>query len=187
MSYLPETKAALVRGDRVGQAILVELMIASGPQRYFNGVRRLRAGGREWLGLGDMLSISGLEQPAGGTAPPTTFTLSGVTPDMIAAARNGSVEVKNRPVTVYLQFVGEARPLDEPLALWAGIMDTLKFAGSGPSDRRIVLTAETLFVRRRRAPFGYYTDADQQARFPGDRGMEFTAALVNKTVPWLYQ
>jgi hypothetical protein len=40
-------------------------------------------------------------------------------------------------------------------------------------------------VDRVRAPWGLYSDTDQRARWPTDRGFEFVASLIWKTVSWL--
>ena len=119
------------------------------------------------------------------SAPVATFKLSGVDDNLIAIAVNSASEVTGNPCTVYLQFLSSAGvPLDDPIAIWAGTMDTLTFQ-AGVKDQAITLTAETLFVDRVRAPFGLYSDTDQRARWPGDRGFEFVASLIFKTVNWL--
>lgn len=182
---LPGTVAELAAGHRVQAATLFEFEFTSATQRFWDGHGYLTAAGEDWLGFGQMGSVSGLEQSRGMSAPMTTFKLSGVDDNLIAIAVNSASEVTGNPVTVYLQFLNSAGvPLDDPIAIWAGTMDTLTFQ-AGVRDQAITLTAETLFVDRVRAPFGLYSDTDQRARWTGDRGFEFVASLIFKTVNWL--
>lgn len=182
---LPTVVKELAAGHRVQAATLFLFEFASGPQRYWDGQGYLTAAGEDWLGFGELGSVSGLEQSRNMGAPQTTFRLSGVDSNLLAIAVNSSSEVTGRPCSVYLQFLSAAgEPLDAPYALWAGTMDTLSFQ-AGTASQTITLTAETLFVDRVRTPFGLATDTDQRARWPGDRGFEFVASLIFKTVSWL--
>jgi hypothetical protein len=101
-------------------------------------------------------------------------------------------EVKGRTVTVFIQFFGAAddadpdnqRPLDNPYAIWSGrcLKPTFTFGEDG--ERSVRVSAESLFSLRSRPRYAMYTDSDQRQRFPGDRGFEFAATLVNKVVTW---
>ena len=182
---LPETVSALAAGHRVSVATLFEFEFSSSTARFWDGIGYLTANGHDWLGFGEMCSVSGLEQSRGMGAQRTTFTLTAVDDNLIAIAVSSASEVTGNPCTVYLQFLSSAGvPLDSPVAIWAGTMDTLTFQ-AGVKDQAITLTAETLFVDRVRAPHGYYTDTDQRARWSGDRGFEFVASLLFKIVSWL--
>lgn len=182
---LPDTVAALAGKNRVSVATLYEFKFASSTRRFWNGLGYLTAGGEEWQGAGKIISISSMEQARGMTAPQASFTLTGASDDLIAFAANSEAEVKGYPCAVYLQFLGGPfQTLDDPIAIWTGVMDLMSFR-AGVRNQSITLTAESLFDRRARAPFGYMTDTDQQMRWPGDRGMEFMALLINKTVKWL--
>lgn len=194
MGHLTPVQEALARGDTVPVTVLVELEFASSTQRFRDGIGLLTTSdGRTWIGLTSpdtgisLLSMSGLSQAQNAAAPTGTLTLSGVTQEILDIAVSSESEVKDRPMTAYLQFLtDDGAPLGDPVAFYSGLMDVMSFAGSGPRDRTISVTVESLFVNRIRSPFSYYTDRDQQGRFSGDRGMEFTASLISKTVPWLY-
>ncbi len=182
---MPETVAALAAGHRINVAGLFEFEFASSTQRYWDGLRWQTFGAYEYLGAGQLIGVSGLGQARGLQANPVTFTLSGVDDDLIAIAADSAAEVTNRRCAVYLHFLTEAgMPLDSRVAIWVGRMDVMTFS-IGVERQAITLSAESLFIKRKRAPHGYQTDADQQVRFPGDKGFEFMAMLRNKTVKWL--
>lgn len=183
---MPETVRAMSEGSRVSVGRLFEFQFLSETLRFWDGVRDLTTNDdRVWQASGSVISVSGLEHRPNMGASPATFTMSGVQNELIAFASGNQQQVVGRPCAVFLQFLNEDRtPLDNPIAIWAGNMDTLSFnAGSG--EQTISLTAETLFVERTRAPYGLMTDRDQQTRFPGDTGMVFMPKLINKSTTWL--
>lgn len=182
---LPSVVRELAAGNRVAVAALFEFEFLSGTQRFTDRQGYLSVDGHDWLGVGKLLSVSGLEQSRGMSAPQATFTLSGVDAFLLNVAANGSSEATGRPCCVYIQFLNaNSEPLDQKIAIWPGIMDIVSLSAS-LGWQTISLTAETLFVDRIRAPWGLQTDTDQQARWPGDRGFEFMSSLIFKTVNWL--
>lgn len=185
MSAFSDTAAAALAGRTVRVAQLVLLDFATDPQRLWLGHGLLNAGGHQWSGLGELGSISGIENPMGGTAPVTTLGLSGVEPVHVEKALNASSEVKGRPAIVYLQFFDELwQTLDDPYAIMTGTMDRISIAASGTETRTVEVTVEWLFTRRAIPPFGMLSDRDQKSLYPGDRGLEQMAAMQNKSVEW---
>jgi hypothetical protein len=193
MGFFPNTIAAKLAGRTVAATLLVFMDFRDTPRRFWTGFGTLNAGGHEWMGTGDLISIDGLDQPLGTAAPKMTFQLSGIDSGLVTLARQASDRVKDRRVTVYIQFFdvtptdAGTQPwstLDQPYAVATGIMDQMTFSAQGPSERGITLTAESPWVNRRRPAYGLYTDRDQNARFPGDRGLEQVPNLVQKTIRW---
>lgn len=190
MSLFPETIKAALGGRTVRASFLVFFDFATTPMRIWTGSGRITAGGSDWFGLGQLGSISGLEQAVNGEAPETTFVLSGINSEIMSLARyEWADEAKDRLAKVLIQFHNKEddRPLelfDAPYAIWAGRMQVPRFELQGPITRRITVSAESLFSLRSRPSFSQYTDADQKSRFAGDRGFEFVPGLTNKTVTW---
>jgi hypothetical protein len=192
MSFFNETVDAYVAKRSIAGSLLIFMDFKDAPRRWWPGFGDIVAGGQTWQGTGELLSVEGLEQPQGTSAPQTTFTLSGVDAAIITLARQASDRVKNRRVIVYVQFF-QAEPeageeawsnLDAPAAIWTGRMDQIRYAASGVGSRSITVTAESLWVNRSRPAFGLFTDRDQNARFAGDRGLEQVSDLVSKSVRW---
>lgn len=193
MGFFPQTIAAKLAERQVGAALLCHMDFRDLPRRWWIGFGPLLAGGHEWIGTGELIQIDGLEQPIGTVAPKTTFELSGIDPTLVMLARNASDRVKDRRCTVYIQFfdvtpddasVAPWSTLDQPFAVWSGVMDQMTYSAQGPSQRSISLTAESLWTNRRRPAYGLYTDRDQNMRFPGDRGLEQVVSLVSKQCRW---
>lgn len=185
MAALPSIVRAALAGEVIRVAPLVFLDYTSGAVRCWAGAGDRVFGGQTWLGLGDLGSISDIEQPVNGTAPQVTLTLAGVKPEWVPRVRNAQAEVKNRTCIIYLQhFDADWQPLDTPLAVFTGLMDTITIEAPDAMTRKVTLTVEWLFARRGIAPFAYLTDEDQRGLFAGDRGLEFMASMQNKSVVW---
>ena len=63
----------------------------------------------------------------------------------------------------------------DPSPLWAGLMDTMAVVDG--AEPRVSLACESRLVDLERAEVRRYTDADQQAEYPGDRFLEDVPAL----------
>ncbi len=196
MSLFPETIAADLAGKRVNACFLVKLDFTTKPVLLWLGESGpLKTNdGAIWQGLGKLGSISGVEQAVNGDAPEMAFTLSGVDAEVVRLAREEyDAEVKGRMVYVLVQFFGvddpadtdNQRPLDLPFPIAAGRCLRPEFSLDRESgDNSVTIKAESLFSLRSRPRYSMYTDADQQRRFPGDRGFEFVGTLINKVVTW---
>lgn len=204
MGYFPDTIAAYLAGAKVQAEWLVHFDFTSEPMFLrLGGKGPLRTlNGQIWQGLGDLGSISGIEQAVNGQAPQATFTLSGIDADITRLALDSfTAEVKGRLGKVFIQYFGvddpddpdNQRVLDNPYAVWGGRFLQPSFRHEEDGSRSVTISAESLFSLRSRPQYATYTDSDQRARFPadpenpddpGDRGFEFVPSLVSKVVTW---
>ena len=67
--------------------------------------------------------------------------------------------------------------------IFDGRMDTIEIVDGGPTAT-ITMKVENRLRDLERARVRRYTDADQQARFPGDSGLEYVLALQEIDIPW---
>ena len=184
MAFFNATQAALAAGRTVFAARLVHFDFAERPMHAWEGVGPLELDGATWLGLALIGSIGEIPVAVNDEAGSVDFTLSGVSPEIVARARD-SASVRGREVTIYGQMFGEdLQPADAKYMLAELEMDVMSYAGTGPNDRRIRLTAESIWADRNGAAQALYSDRDQQLRFPGDLGCALVAALKNKRVDW---
>lgn len=189
----------VLRQGQIGGAALVHMAFKDSPQRWWTGFGDLDAGGHRWKGLGDLINISPIETTYDLSAQPVTFTLA-ATPELMAKALNAKDQVRDRAVRVYLQlFAVEAQvdvtpggqeiqrgqPLGSPLPMFVGTMQRMPWSATGPTQRTLQLEAEGLFYRRNAPPRGRWTDADQKARWPGDKGLSRLPLYVNYEPRWV--
>lgn len=182
---LTATTAAALAGETVRCAELVFFDFTSGQYRIWRGYGDLIAGSYLWKGLGDVGAISGLDAAINGAAPESTIVLSGVTPNISEAAAKSFNEARGRAMTVYLQFfTATGVLLDTPLPIAILTMERIEVQFTGPALRNVTVHAESMFTARGFPPHGWLSDRDQQARYPGDRGLERMAILQQHAVTW---
>lgn len=186
MSFLSSTALAAVSKNQVKLALLALFDFVDDPRRYWTGLGPLDTlDGAVWDGTGGLGSISGLNVPIGTVAQQVSFALSGVDARVAKLARRQSDLVKGRAVTVFVQiFKDDWQPLGLPLHVWSGDLDVMDWDQDEGGSFVVKVSAESIWASRRKSPFGFYTDADQQARSPGDRGLELMASLPGKTITW---
>ncbi len=187
----------VLRSGRIGQAALVWMDFAGGAKRWWTGFGTLETGGHVWEGLGDLIGISPIETSYGLSAQPVTFTLA-CTPEMLAKAINARHEVRDRTVMVYQQLfaieamaaftanggeIQRGQPLGTPWVMFSGTMQRMPWRATA-EQRTLTLECEGLFFRLNAPPRGRWTDADQKARYPGDRGFERLPIYVNYETGW---
>ena len=183
----------LLRSGRIAEAVLVHMEFSVTPKRWWTGFGDLQVAGQTWQGLGDLISISEISTAYQVSAEQVTFEVA-ATPEMLTMALNAKARVRDRPVTVYLQLfateditVGEiggeaiigGQPVGSPMALYSGTMHRMPWGAEGPGKRTIQIECEGNFFRRNQPPRGRWTDADQKAIYPGDRGFERLALYAN--------
>lgn len=176
----------MLRDGRIGQEMLVFMNFLDGPKRWWTGFGDLDVGGHRWLGVGDLIDISPIETTYSVSAEQVTFQMA-ATAELVALSLASRARVRDRAVRVYLQYflLGESflygddqilvesgQPLASPLSIFSGTMQGMPWEMNGPNSRSISLECEGLFFRRNAAPRGRWTDADQKARWAGDRGLE---------------
>lgn len=155
---------------------------AGGVLRLWTGLGTIVWDSQTWYGAGTLLGVSGVDETVDLRAATLTVTLSGMPPEIIAAAltyakhgADGKLyfgafdETTQAAIAPYLVFSGR---LDVPAIQTSGDNVTVSVAYE---SRMIAL--EIPKTRR-------YTDQDQKITYPEDRGFEYVAALQDAAIPW---
>lgn len=145
------------------------------------GVNVFDEGGQIYRGLGELRALPAFNQLLNGVAERVEFTVSGVAGEILEIAQGADAEqIQRKRVDVGYGF------MDERWALLGGVHWAARYIAdilvidqqpSGPGDpivRTVALSCGTRFTGRRRPSYAYFSDQDQQARFPGDRFCEYT-------------
>jgi len=186
MGFFNAVIAAFSEGHRPHAALLVEHDFPYGMARNWTGIGTLHLYDVDWIGCGDLVKMSDLGFGADDAAQPFTMTLSGVNPQFTIEARTMPT-ARNRSQKIWLQFFDpdSLQPIDDRYLLADRVMDVMGFSRSGPASRSISLSSEDIWVGLNTTAHATYSDTDQQARFPGDRGFEFTEELrVGSRIDW---
>jgi hypothetical protein len=169
--------AAAATAPVVAPVVLCELDFATGPFRVWTGLGPLTWAGLTFEGLGDLGAMSEVEETVELRAVRLTLTLSPVPQEVIDIAL-AERSFRLRPVRLWVALLDADAVAADPFPLWAGLMDTMDTMEvvDGP-EPRVALACENPLVGLERAEVRRYTDADQQAEYPGDRFFEFVPAL----------
>lgn len=188
---------ATLRTGNISADYLVHMDFLDTPKRWWTGWGKIRSGGYEWQGIGNMIGISDLSTSYGPSADQITLSLSGATQEMMTLTKEAKARVYRREITVYQQFFEVApqdataqpwSPLGPAFVVYTGRMDQMKFKSSrsndGDATRSIELTAEGLFTNRNAPPNGRWSDADQKRRYPDDKGCDRMHIYTNYSPTW---
>lgn len=132
-------------------------------------------------GLG---SISAITDAPGGAIKGITLEMITGDSGTIALALDEADEVQGAPIVVCTAIFDPAtyQVLDAPID-FAGLCDTMQIEEGG-SKVSITVTAESNAVDLLRSNPSTYSDADQQALYPGDRAFEYVVDQVDKPLVW---
>ncbi|MFU8883098.1 MAG: hypothetical protein ACNA7Q_12085 [Rhodobacterales bacterium] len=180
---LTSEMTAAIGAEVLRPVVLVEIDFTSMPVRMWSGLGPLTWGGVEWMGLGDLGSISPVREGEGIEPHGLTLELSGVPPELLGLAL--SEPYQGRHIAAWLGLTDSAGALlPGPKQLFAGRLDIMEVEDSADSAV-IRVTAESRLVDLLKPREWRYTHEDQQIHAPGDLGLEFVAALQNKEINWV--
>jgi len=157
------------------------------------GVNVYDPDGVVYKGIGQITELPPFKQLTNGAAERVTFTLSGVTGRVLQVASGGDAEqVKGKRCAVGFAVMAQDWSLLGPVhwcanytADYLSINQDLVEDVDASIVRSVSLSCGTLLTGRKRPGFAYFSDQDQQARFPGDRFCERTPVYANGfNKPW---
>lgn len=139
------------------------------------GVNAYDEAGAVYKGLGELRGMPAVNQLLNGAAERIDFIMSGVSGSVFDIAQGDDAEqIQGKSLDVGFAIFGARWKLAGPVH-WVSryIADVLSFnqqpaAPGDPIVRTLTLSSASRFTRRRRPGFSYFTDQDQQGRYPGD-------------------
>lgn len=156
----------------------VEGFFPSGVVRLWAGLGDMTVDGRVFTGAGSLIQVSEVEETATLSASGVTLTLSGVPSTLISLALNEPYQ--NSLMNLYF---GVTKPSPVASVVFSGYVDQM-IVSDGPDSSTITVTVENKLIDLERPRSRRYTHADQQLRYPGDRGLEFVESLQTKEIFW---
>ena len=164
----------------------VELDFSDGILKMWNGYGDLtmNAGGssKTFIGQGDLLNISGVEESSTLSMSGITLTLAGIKSSLISTAL--SANYTNRDGSLYLGLFDASRNvIADVYTIFKGKMDVLNIQ-EGQETTVITLKLESRLVTFEKPANRMYTLEDQKVDFPNDLGFEFIPDLQDKEIIW---
>jgi len=178
--------------------------------RFDNNIIRMWTGqgtlvledGTEWIGLGQLLDISSIEETSEMSVKGATITLSGIPSELLSLAL--STPYQGRIAKIYFGTFQQGSILQETSdyillqdgsrinleststgfnELFSGYMDQMNIEESGDTAT-IEMMVENKLIDLERARVARFTSGYQKSVYPGDLGMDFIEDLQDKKISW---
>ena len=164
----------------------VELDLSTGILRFWNGLGdiTMTAGGssQTFTGLGDLMSISAIEESTSVKANNVSMSLSGIKSSLISSALGANYTNRNASVYIGL-FDTSKNVIADVYTIFKGKMDVMQISEDGDTSV-VTLKCENRLITLDRANERRYTLEDQKIDFPSDLGFEFIPDLQDKQIVW---
>jgi hypothetical protein len=156
----------------------VDLDFSSGPLYVWSGYGDLTIGSKTYLGAGQLLSISLVEESTEIEAKGASITMSGVPSDFLSLAL--AEPYQGRECRIYFGMTNSPSDYAE---VFSGELDQMNVSEES-STATISITVENVLIKLERPVVRRFTDQDQRSRFPNDKGLEFVVSLQDKEIFW---
>jgi len=179
----PAATAAAFALPHVSVITFAKLEFASGTSYVHNGLGTYTWGGFDWLGVGDFGSVSRLEEGSDVSPYGITLTLSALDATMAGVALTEDYFM--RGVTIYIGALSaDDVLLNDPLQIWAGVMDVMTLTVGSESGDSITLVCESELAAFERSSGLRYTTQAQQRFYSGDLFFEFLPMIEGAKIRW---
>ena len=179
---LSANNQSAVADSVVRPIFLIEMQFDSAPVYLWNGFGDLSWDSKTWLGAGQVLNISEVQESYDLRASGFTVSLSGLQIDRLDDAINE--DYQNRKVFVRQGFLDDDGNLvADPYILISGRMDVMTISEEGETSV-IQISVENRLIDFERSRRRTYTDQDQKLDYPNDKGFEYVAAIQDIALDW---
>lgn len=170
------------QADVIAPVLFAALAFDSGTVRAHSWLGDITWGGNTYLGVGSLGAVSAAEEDVELARTPITLTLSGIPASMVSIVVNEYYQ--GRTATIYLGYLNTTtmQLVDDPFIIYRGRMDTADIDQGEEFTVRI--SVESRFAAWDRPLVRRYNNADQQSRYPDDRGLEFVEQSTEKQITW---
>jgi len=158
----------------------VELLFDSAPIRMWTGQGEATIDGNTYIGAGQLLSISSVEETSEIAVKGADIVLSGINSEVISLALQSTYQ--GRVCNIYFG-PASGNTFTSLTQIFSGYMDEMNIS-EGPDTGTIELKVENKLIDLERARVARYTSGYQKSRYPNDLGLDFVESLQNKDVPW---
>lgn len=174
-----------VTGVILEPIILVQFVLDSGNLNLWTGVGSLTFNAETYVGGGDLVSMSQMEETEGVIAKGMTFTLTGIDTAILSLALNQPYQ--GRTVNVWFAAFDSSKAIvSSPYKFFVGRLDTMVIE-EGAVSSTIGVSAENILVGLEKANERRYTPEDQRLSVAKlgltvDKGFDFVVELQNKEI-----
>ena len=157
----------------------------STPLRIWTGYSSFSIFSQDYLGLGNLITVSNIQETGETKASGITVSASGLDTSILSSSFTQTQQGVN--VKLYfgvLTTTDNAQAIvNDPYEIFSGIIDTVTINEDGDTAS-ILFSIESKLISLERPIDFRYTDQDQKHFFPNDKGLEFVNDLQDKVIVW---
>ena len=147
--------------------------------RMWTGYGTVTISGKDYTGLGELLSISEVEETSDTKATGATIVVTGI-PKTANIALALTEPYQGREGRIYFGVQGDTTEYTE---IFAGFMDQMNIT-EGPDTATLEITLENKLIDLERTRVARYSSAYQKNKYAGDEGFDFVESLQDKQIVW---
>lgn len=171
-----------VTGLELSPAIFLKAEFDSGDLLLWSGVGDKVFNSETYVGAGNLLGISEIDEMMGVEAKGATFVLSGLNSSVLSLAL--TEDYQDRPLTVWLATLdSDGDIIADPVILFKGKMDVAQIDEGGETGTAS-MSVESDLIDLKRARVRRYTSEDQKQEYSADVGLDFVVGLQDKEITW---
>ena len=170
-----------IEATQVQPFLLFEGLFSSGYVRMWSGYGDIVWDARTWIGVGNLMGISAVQETSEIQANGITVTMNGIPSELISLALQESEQGKSGKV--YLGFLDESGVIADPTMIFEGKLDIPAIQEEGDTST-ISITYESRLINLQRSRESRFTNEEQQREYDGDLGCEFVPAMKEVTLTW---
>ena len=155
----------------------VEMVFDRAPVRFWTGYGDRTISGDTYIGTGNLLSITGLDEVNDLSAKSVTLQLSGVSSTLVSLALQEPYQ--RRVCKVYFGTTDTSTPIE----VFSGLMDVMTIEDGGETSV-ISLKVESKLIRLEKASNWRYTNESQKSRYSSDTFFAYVSNLQDRDIVW---
>ena len=164
-------------GDTAQPYFAVELALTSGTIRFWSGYGERTINGDTYIGAGQLVGITGLEEVADLSAKAVTVSLNGVPGELISLALQEPYQ--RRKCRVYF---GDVTAVDV-VEVFTGRLNKMTIEDTAETGV-IDILVDSKMVEAEKASNRRYTSASQKSRHSTDTFFDYVAAIQDAEIVW---
>jgi hypothetical protein len=207
---LPTNLVANLDDSVIYPFFAVDMLFDGNPIRSWTGTGTISYDGNDYIGTGNLLSFSSVEETSEISVRGATISLSGIPSDLLSLAL--STPYQGRVCNIYFGMFGQDPSLpysigglipelvldfisgfytDEGIPtevysftqIFSGYMDEMNIE-EGAETCSIELKVENKLIDLERARVARFTSGYQKSVFPNDLGLDFVESLQDRPISW---
>lgn len=159
--------------------LLARAEFSAGTVRVWSGIGPLVYDGETYLGAGNLLSVTPIEETQTLESKNLQFNFSGIPSSYVSLAMG---DYQNTPISLFFAVIDNSGTV-RPFKMFSGKIDVIEIDDSGETATATI-NAENELTKLTNSADRYYTPEDQKARYAGDLGLDFVPLIQDIEVVW---